>query len=112
MAGTADIGPAARHYAASDYPSTEAACRDVLQQYPDHFDAQHLLGVVLSRQDRHEDALAWLRRAAAINPDNAQLQTNLCTAAIALKQYDAAMAASAAALRLAPDNSPRSATLA
>jgi tetratricopeptide (TPR) repeat protein len=99
-----DIGPAAALYTAGDYQSTCAACQAVLQDNPRHFDALHLLGVALSRLNRHDHARVWLRAAAAEQPDHAQLQTNLCNAHLMLKDYAAALTAAGDAVRLAPND--------
>lgn len=81
---------AARLYAARDYVAAEAACRAIISDEPRHFDALHLLGVLLSRQDRHEDALVYLRRAEAERPDQPLLRLNLGNALLATKQFAAA----------------------
>ncbi len=97
-----DLGAAARHYAAQDYPAAASVCRDIIDADARHFDALHLLGVVLSRQGRHAEAVPYLQRAAAERADNAQLQCNLCTALLALQQAEPAMIACRRALALAP----------
>jgi hypothetical protein len=85
---------AARLYAARDYPGAEAGCRAIIEEAPRHFDALHLLGVLATRQDRPEEALAYLRRAEAEQPDHPLLRVNLGNALLAVKQYDAAVAVS------------------
>lgn len=88
---------AARHYAAGDYAAAEAACRALIGDEPRHFDALHLLGVLLSRQDRHEDALVYLQRAEAERPDQPLLRLNLGNALLATRQFAAAAVVSDAA---------------
>ncbi len=104
MAAQPDIGLAARHYSERNYQATADVCLEILSRDQDHFDALHLLGVVLSRQDLHAEALPYLLRAAAVRADHAQLQTNLCNTYLALKRYDDAMVACQQSLRLAPDD--------
>ncbi len=104
MAGLPDIGLAAKHFAAQDYQATSAVCLAIIRDDPAHFDALHLLGVVLSRLDKPAEALTYLRRAAEFHPASAQLQTNLCNALLALKRYDEALTACQAALDQTPDD--------
>ncbi|WP_158927374.1 hypothetical protein [Acidisphaera sp. S103] len=49
------LGQAARQYAARDYRATETVCRTIIGADPHHFDALHLLGVVLTLQERTAD---------------------------------------------------------
>ena len=83
---------AARLYAARDYQAAEAVCRAIVHREPPHFDALHLLGVVLTPQDRHDEAVTYLRAARAEWPDHAQLQVNLGNALIATKRFDEVIA--------------------
>ncbi|MEA2771524.1 MAG: hypothetical protein QOD93_4486 [Acetobacteraceae bacterium] len=85
---------AAGFYAARDYLAAEAACRTIIHHDPRHFDALHLLGVVLTTQDRPGEALAFLRRAEAEWPDHALLRVNLGNALLATHQYKDAVAVS------------------
>ena len=88
---------AARLYAARDYQAAEAVCHAIVRDTPNHFDALHLLGVLLTLQDRPEDALPYLRRGQAERPGHPQLQVNLGNALLATKRYQAAIEASQAA---------------
>ncbi len=85
---------AARHYAARDYAAAEEVCRSIVADDPSHFDALHLLGVLLSRQDRHALALEYLRRAEAEQPGHRLLRINLGNALLATQQFAAAAAVS------------------
>ena len=78
---------AARLYAARDFPAAEAVCRTIVHHDPHHFDALHLLGVLLTRQDRPEEAVHFLRTAAAERPDHGLLLVNLGNALLAAKHY-------------------------
>lgn len=71
------LGQAARQYAARDYRATESVCRTIIGADPHHFDALHLLGVVLTLQDRPEEAVTFLRAAQVRRPDHAQMLINL-----------------------------------
>lgn len=78
---------AARLYAARDFPAAEAVCRTIIRDDPADFDALHLLGVLLSRQDRHDEAVTWLRLAKEQRPNDALLWVNLGNALLATKRY-------------------------
>lgn len=111
VADGASISAAARHFAARDLKSAEEACRRLIRRQPRHFDALHLLGVVLIRQSRYKDALPFLLRAAAEQPDVALLQSNLASAYLGLSRYDDALAASYRAIDLSPANADQFNTL-
>ena len=81
---------AARLYAARDHTAAEAVCRTIVADDPRHFDALHLLGVLLSRQDQHALALEYLRRAEAEQPGHRLLRINLGNALLATQQFAAA----------------------
>jgi tetratricopeptide (TPR) repeat protein len=83
----APLKEAARLYAARDYKAAEAVCRTITNAGPRHFDALHLLGVLLTLQDRPEDAVIYLRKAEAEWPDHVQLRVNLGNALLAAKRY-------------------------
>ena len=85
---------AARHYAAGDYAAAEAVCRTIVAEQPRRFDALHLLGVLLSRQNQHTLALEYLRRAEAEQPGHPLLRINLGNALLATQQFAAAAAVS------------------
>ena len=74
---------AAQLYAARDVPAAEAVCRSIIRDDPHHFDALHLLGVLLTLQDRPEEAVTILRRAERAWPDHAQMRINLGNALLA-----------------------------
>lgn len=102
MAEASAIGLAARHFAAQDLASAEEACRRIVRRQPRHFDALHLLGVVLIRQGRHKEALPFLLRAADERRDVAQVQSNLSAVYLALERFQDALPACQRAIALAP----------
>lgn len=55
----------------------EIAYRGVLEQQPLHFDARHLLGVVLRAKKQLDEAKTEIRLALAIDPSNADACNNL-----------------------------------
>ena len=98
------IAQAAHQFAAGAYQAAADTCHGIIADDPCHFDALHLLGVVLSRLDRPAEALSFLIRAQAVRAGNAQLQTNLCNALLALQRHQDALAPAQEAVRLAPDD--------
>jgi tetratricopeptide (TPR) repeat protein len=85
---------AARLYAARDYSGAEAVCRAIVRDDPRAFDVLHLLGVVLTLQERAEEAVTFLRRAERERPDHPQMRVNLGNALLAVKRYEEAVAVS------------------
>jgi tetratricopeptide (TPR) repeat protein len=83
---------AARLYAARDFQAAEAVCRTIVRNDPSHFDAIHLLGVLLTLQGRNDEAVTYLRAAEARWPDHPQLRVNLGNALVATKRFDEAIA--------------------
>ena len=57
----------------------------------DHFDALHLLGVLMHQRGRHEKALDLIAKALAINPRSADANANQARVFAALGQHEAAL---------------------
>jgi len=72
-----DFQAAVRAFSARDWGQAETLCRQVLLADPRHADALHLLGLVLSKMGRSEDAIARLRESIAQKPDDPIRWTNL-----------------------------------
>ncbi|MBI3466514.1 MAG: tetratricopeptide repeat protein [Planctomycetes bacterium] len=68
---------AARAFGARDWPQAEALCRQVLLADPRHSDALHMLALVFSETGRPDAAIAKLREATAVQPNNPIQWTNL-----------------------------------
>ena len=64
----------------------------VLSRGPEHADALHLLGVVAHQQDRHAQAIGWIRPAPALEPGVAMDHANLAEAYRAMAEYELASA--------------------
>lgn len=58
-------------------------CEAALARTPNHFDALHLSGVICLDNGDNAQALAWLQKAAQLNPANARLQYHLGNAEMA-----------------------------
>jgi predicted O-linked N-acetylglucosamine transferase (SPINDLY family) len=81
-----------------------AAYRDFLQRQPAHGAALRLLGLLLSQQQRHAEALDCYDRALAIDAAEPKLHLSRALCLRALGRQEAALAAFDAALKLAPAN--------
>ncbi len=68
---------AIRCFQASDWVGAERVCRELIQRQPNHFDARHMLGMILSRAERHAEAEVMLRRAHELQPRDAVICNNL-----------------------------------
>lgn len=75
----------------------------LLEQQPAHFDALHLLGVVVLQQGDPQRAVALIGQAVGLNPDNAPAHSNLGNALSACGHHDAALESYDRAIRLQPD---------
>ena len=103
----ADIHPlqrASQLYAQGQWAEAEGLCRAFLQRQPDHPGALGLLGILLARTRRAEEAERMLGRAAAAMPDSAEAHTNHGNALRALGRYEEALACYERALALKPDS--------
>ncbi|HTU26020.1 MAG TPA: tetratricopeptide repeat protein [Pirellulales bacterium] len=71
--------------------AAETACRAIVAEAPQHFEALRLLAEVLSRQQRIEEALPFLRQAATLRPGDIAAQGSLAVALSRLGQLDEAI---------------------
>ena len=62
---------------AGDFGAAIVAYRDVLAEAPDHFDALHMLGVVMLQINQLQDAETLIARAASLRPGVAAVHQNL-----------------------------------
>lgn len=86
-----------------DVFGAEALYRETLRLSSDHFDAQHYLGVVALQTGRVELGVALIRKAIAVNPNDAAIHNNLANALYELKQLGEAVASYDRAIALRPD---------
>jgi protein O-GlcNAc transferase len=97
------IQAATAHYQAGRRAEAEAACRRVLEKFPDHVEAMNLLGVMVFQAGRGEAALELIQRAVKLNPHRPDVQVNLGLVLANLRRDADAMAAFELAIRLRPD---------
>jgi protein O-GlcNAc transferase len=81
-----------------------ALYEDMLRAKPDHFDAQHFLGVVRAQQGRHGEALALIAGALKARPDSAPALSNYGLILHRLGRHAEALASFDRAIALAPGN--------
>jgi protein O-GlcNAc transferase len=81
-----------------------ALYEDMLRARPDHFDAQHFLGVVRAQQGRHGEALALIAGALKSRPDCAPALSNYGLILHRLGRHAEALASFDRAVALAPGN--------
>src|SRR5262252_7976253 len=93
-AGVADLlGAALTHHKAGRLPEAEACYRQVLAVYPDHADANNLLGAIAIQAGRADLAVELIGRAIQQNGHSPGYFSNLGTALRRLGRFDEAVAA-------------------
>jgi predicted O-linked N-acetylglucosamine transferase (SPINDLY family) len=97
------IALAIRQHRSGDSASAEQLCHKILQADATHADAWHLLGVLATRHSRREQALDYLGKALALQPDRAAFHLNRGVALQALGRLQEAAASFGHAVRLQPD---------
>lgn len=112
MIGNADSRPglsAPQHYDTAKalhrqgkFAEAELHYRAVLQADPGHFDAMEWLGALCVQTGRLDEAIVWLREAAARNSGSARLRSNLAYAFGAAERYEDAVEAYRHSLTLDP----------
>jgi Flp pilus assembly protein TadD len=85
----------------------ERLCRQQLERVPDNADLLLLLGIILQRQRRFDDALAPYMRLTELAPDSSMHWANYATALKLAGDRDGAERALERAVRLAPDEPDR-----
>jgi protein O-GlcNAc transferase len=76
--------------------------QEILARQPDHFDATHMLGVVLLQGRQTAEGIALIRRAIAVNGEAASAHVNLGKALMVERHRDEALACFDRAIALDP----------
>ncbi|MGA7974618.1 MAG: tetratricopeptide repeat protein [Pseudolabrys sp.] len=76
----------------------------ILEIHHGHFDALHLLGVLMHQRSRPKEALDLIAKALAINPQSADAHANQARVLAGLGRYEAALTSYEHALALQPDD--------
>lgn len=95
---------AMEHHAAGRLHQAEQIYRSVLQQFPGHPDALHLLGVLAQQVGRLDVSIELISRAIAVNPRVGVYYSNLAEAYRKAGILDRAEDACRQAIRLQPDS--------
>lgn len=80
----------------------EAKFRAALAADPTHFDAMHMLGIVVAQRGQPAEAVTLFTAAAALRPDDHNIHNSRGNALCALRRYDEACRAFERALELHP----------
>jgi tetratricopeptide (TPR) repeat protein len=81
----------------------ERIYRNILKASRNHFDAQHLLGILKHEQGRNSEALGLIGAALKEKPNEAAALANYGVVCNALKRFDEALACCDKAIALKPD---------
>ena len=65
------------YYLAGEERTSIADCAEVLKRNPRHFGALSGLGLIYTRLERYDEALAWFRKALEVNPNMLGVETNI-----------------------------------
>ncbi|MCX7934238.1 MAG: tetratricopeptide repeat protein [Planctomycetota bacterium] len=96
------IAAAYQRLAAGEPNAAEHICLAILNNTPENREALHLLGIIALQKKDNASAIAYLRRAAAAQPQDAGIANNLGMALLAAAQVAEAIAALQRAVQLAP----------
>ncbi len=83
--------------------AAEAAFRAALAADPAHFDAMHMLGIVIAQRGQPAEAETLFTAAARLRPDDHNIHNSLGNALCALRRHDEACRAFERALELHPE---------
>src|SRR5215469_15192578 len=84
----------------------ERIYRNILKASRNHFDAQHLLGVLRHHQGRNTEALGLIGAALKKKPNEVAALANYGVVCHALKRFDEALACYDKAISLTPNFAP------
>jgi tetratricopeptide (TPR) repeat protein len=65
------------YYLAGEDRKSIADCAEVLKRNPRHFGALSGLGLIYTRLERYDEALAWFRKALDVNPNMLGVEMNI-----------------------------------
>ncbi len=94
---------AVEHHQAGRVAEAEAIYLRIAQQYPNHADAIHMLGVIAHQQGNHGKAAELIRQAIALNGDSAPYYSNLGVTLRAMGRLEEAAEQLQQAVTLNPD---------
>jgi len=95
---------ATEHEQAGRLDLAEGILRQVIAEVGDHHPALHLLGIVIFRQDRIQEAVQLMERSIELAPVQALYHRNICEIYRVVGRLDDALVAGRKAAALAPDD--------
>ena len=98
------LGVAIEHEAAGRLDQAEALLRQMLAPSGERPRAQHLLGIVLFRKGRVQEALERVEHAIALMPNEPLFHRNICEMYRKTRRFDEALAAGRRAIEMAPND--------
>lgn len=101
---SADFAAIVRLFQSGQLPEAGARCQALLAQNPKHFDAHHLLGVILMQAQRPDQAVAHLQQAAQLRASNGDVQLVLGAALAMTGRVDQALPCFQRAVKTLPGN--------
>jgi len=99
---TETLKTAIDHHQQGELELAEQTYRAILETNPDHADALHLLGVLISQTGQYEQAADLIQHAIKINPIEPNYYNNLGTVYYHHNNYEEAIIACEQALKLNP----------
>jgi tetratricopeptide (TPR) repeat protein len=103
MTAEANLHRAGHYLSTGNCQAAESICREVIARTAGHAGAHHLLGMVLLRMNRPEEACEHVQTVLAINPSDPSAHANLGMAQRALGRLAEALESFDRALAQAPD---------
>ena len=97
------LGRAVAFHSGGMLSEAETAYRNILKNEPAHFEALHLLGVLLAQRGQMDEALRLLAEAVAVNPAAPAAWNNYGNTLQKLNRVDDALAAYDHAIAVRPD---------
>jgi tetratricopeptide (TPR) repeat protein len=91
------------YYEAGKLQQAEQLYKQILQADPNQVDAQHLLGVIAGRTDRHDLALEYLQATLHLKPDFAAAHNSVGMVFVLLGRLPEAVASFRQAVRCKPE---------
>jgi predicted Zn-dependent protease len=85
-----NLQKAITHHKAGELQKAERLYRSILNEQPNHPDANHNLGILLKQGDQTDIALAFFKAALESNPKQSQFWISYIDTLILLGQLDAA----------------------
>ena len=87
-----------------DYQRAIRRYTELLNEYPNDLEAYNRIAVLLRGESRHEEALRYLHREAAMNPEDPQVYNRLSEVYSEMGRHDEAIAAAQRYIAVAPDD--------